>query len=1102
MDYPSCADGCSDNMVGNGVCESECVTRSCRFDGGDCASMEIAPGCYQIQIADGVCDQDCNNDLAYWDGWDCACGPGCTPVLLGNYQCDLVCDTSACNYDAMSCEDCATGCTVSMLGNGVCDPACINLDCSFDLGDCDCAPGCTIPLLENTVCDSVCNNAQCGNDNGICENCSPGCTASMRHNGICDSPCETEACNYDDSDCICSSGCLPVLLSNAQCDSECDTFLCAYDNSECLLCDSGCQMWMLGDGKCDSPCDNSQCAYDNSDCLCSIGCTPALLANSVCDAECDNLSCNYDNSVCVPCTCTPQQLNNGQCDLSCNTATCNYDNGACLCPEACTLALLSNTVCDSVCNTPLCGYDNNVCTDCAEGCSWSSVGDGTCEVPCMVPECLFDGSDCSCSKSCEFFDLLNQQCDSGCDSPRCSSDNSACIECAAGCYLPMLNDGFCDAECYVESCGYDLSDCECPPSCSTSSSCSYQCITLACQYSKELCETGEVLRTLVNSALLDDLGAVWDPSACVSVDSECIYLMLNSVCDSKCNVEQCLYDLGGCSTCSNTLCVRCVDSICVECIAGYYALMGQCLTNIPRGFTIYPDYPYFLIPHTDVSTMEYPTEIYVSPTHITHIEDGSFQNPYSSLSVALATISSKFSVVYLLDGYHYLTQVDLSRPDIVFMNSSTLPLSTAFVYRHVMITTLLCENSLVTGCATSPAVVLYMDTLVTLSVKYAAALEITNVVFNGAFSLDSQCFREECTYCPYYFTTDGVDYNDKEQAVDLRLFATSCGGNSGRSFIEFEEGGSLVLTNVTFTEFRQQMTVLKLIEVNAVLVNVSFVSVQAASNSAVVVQEGGSFVWVLGMVEFLNYGYEYIKDLELGGFLQVSNAVYMQLQYLIFQWNTVFSGSVVSVSNTEFIIIEECFFTYNWANSIIAVKSDSMEYLQHFILRSTSFLNNTSNSGSLVGVSSSQDLRTVLIDSCEFSYNYFAGALGAISLVSQATSAVYQSEVLINNVQFSENYGGAVQCIDTHGLSSILISNIQVLPYTGNYISPSQPFVDTSISLGYYISQQGGLEFSDCSSVFLIENTKLTANLTAFLLQQQFCENILSLISNKQVRII
>lgn len=77
-----CSPGCLTEAVGNGSCDIACYFESCRFDGGDCTSMNreeldkalanmCSPGCNREDVGDGFCDAACRTDACNQDGGDC-----------------------------------------------------------------------------------------------------------------------------------------------------------------------------------------------------------------------------------------------------------------------------------------------------------------------------------------------------------------------------------------------------------------------------------------------------------------------------------------------------------------------------------------------------------------------------------------------------------------------------------------------------------------------------------------------------------------------------------------------------------------------------------------------------------------------------------------------------------------------------------------------------------------------------------------------------------------------------------------------------------------------------------------------------------------------
>ena len=76
----TCAPGCEQDFVNDGVCHEACVTQACRHDGGDCDAFAngadpypyCAPGCRSEWLGDGVCDDACFVRECAWDSRDCS----------------------------------------------------------------------------------------------------------------------------------------------------------------------------------------------------------------------------------------------------------------------------------------------------------------------------------------------------------------------------------------------------------------------------------------------------------------------------------------------------------------------------------------------------------------------------------------------------------------------------------------------------------------------------------------------------------------------------------------------------------------------------------------------------------------------------------------------------------------------------------------------------------------------------------------------------------------------------------------------------------------------------------------------------------------------
>lgn len=141
--------------------------------------------CLKGKLGNGVCNPECNTYECQFDGFDCKqmCDIECPHVWLGDGKCDKECDVPACFNDKGDCDSCSEGCRTWMVGNGVCDPACNNKDCGYDNGDCngitaviavdyDAKPYvyqfCAKEFIGDGNCDENCYNEESEWDGGDC----------------------------------------------------------------------------------------------------------------------------------------------------------------------------------------------------------------------------------------------------------------------------------------------------------------------------------------------------------------------------------------------------------------------------------------------------------------------------------------------------------------------------------------------------------------------------------------------------------------------------------------------------------------------------------------------------------------------------------------------------------------------------------------------------------------------------------------------------------------------------------------------------------------------------------------------------------------------
>jgi len=310
-------------------------------DASDCYAACLATGCNNTMPGNLVCESECNSAVCGWDGGDCGvCAKGCKSYIglapmLGNGICNSECLSAACNADLGDCQTqaCSAGCYSYMVGDGLCQTECHNSACQWDLYDCDCSPGCTTDLLANSVCDSLCNTALCGFDSSLCVSsrqgqCASGCFASMLGNGLCDSVCYSAACAWDGLDCGCAPDCHNSEYGS--CKPSCLVPDCNYDQMaglpQCtnLGLRQAALFFHLSIGNFTVP-----FAYTSICAVKSSKCTSTSFASSFsfCMTDCNILACGFSSGRCPNSTCTVKPRHCLDCGLSDGSGCVNCEVG-------------------------------------------------------------------------------------------------------------------------------------------------------------------------------------------------------------------------------------------------------------------------------------------------------------------------------------------------------------------------------------------------------------------------------------------------------------------------------------------------------------------------------------------------------------------------------------------------------------------------------------------------------------------------------------------------------------------------------------------------------------------------------------------------------
>lgn len=228
--------------------------------------------------------------------------------------------------------------------------------------------------------------------------------------------------------------------------------------------------------------------------------------------------------------------------------------------------------------------------------------------------CNWDNNDCLCAAGCTDAKLNNDECDEECDESACSFDNYDCVssiqgDCASGCFNEMIGDGTCNSECNVADCNYDDNDCGCYGGCSFGDigNCKVECMEPECSYDGTTDDSSQskcsddftVTKYRYNHLIKHSFNATFNMSACTKADSSCTSTKLNEfytkgcVDSSICNKEECLFQMGKCTTCTSAQAAECEicgpestydDYVCFKCKPEFFQYFSSCVTSCPTGY--------------------------------------------------------------------------------------------------------------------------------------------------------------------------------------------------------------------------------------------------------------------------------------------------------------------------------------------------------------------------------------------------------------------------------------------------------------------------------------------------------------------------------------
>lgn len=544
-----CADGCTQTLLNNGVCDIACNVVACTNDSGMCVTNAVCvPGQYQLGNTCVSCVSPCNSCSSSAFCTSCLVDSGTnTQMLLYDGKCYLNCPTKTyrngiiCQACSTSCEECSDGSTCTacptnyLLYKGTCVMSC-TVGTSVQIGtSCfDCSNNCA--QCSGTV--STCTRCATGtvlSSNTCIAECPAGFTTTTTSNGACVPCVNCPTCLGATTTCTSCSGSL--ILHESQCIDSCPPGYTSTtaQPSICTACSSSCFECSGTSSYCTSCATGSILTSSNtcqSPSSCPDGTTLTTTSGGVC-LNCQSPCINCSGSITSCSSCISGLVLSGTTCVEC-TSPCKTCNGL---PTFCMSCIesyyLSGTVCVACSNNCLSCVDSSFkCTACSSGKFLSGNDCLSCSSTCET--CSGTSTACTSCPSTKFLETgLCYSCDSSCLT--CETTHTYCTSCSPGFFITSSN------ECL-----------ECSSSCKTCSGSASNCAS---------CDTGFTL-----------IGGV-----CGMCSSSCSTCVSSFTTCASCGTGLVLLD-GKCGLC-NTSCLTCVTDFntCGTCPTGKFLTGGTCI---------------------------------------------------------------------------------------------------------------------------------------------------------------------------------------------------------------------------------------------------------------------------------------------------------------------------------------------------------------------------------------------------------------------------------------------------------------------------------------------------------------------------------------------
>ena len=499
----------------------------------------------------------------------------------------------------------------------------------------------------------------------------------------------------------------------------------------------------------------------------------------------------------------------------------------------------------------------------------------------------------------------------------------------------MIGNGVCDMKCYSGECEWDGGDCGCADDCLETEygRCKDHCLVPDCNYDalsgKTQCGSEEIrIAAKYYQLYSENFEAIFTyEGVCAKRSPACtasLWQQSYLTCVPACDTSDCVFSFGNCiSDCSFLphclLCSHHALSICLQCEPGFLNFYGNCMSSCPIGFQIHPQVSDICYPMVDFTDETHPLVLYVHSNPHDNSGTGAYSSPFDSLSLALATIHMKHTIIYLFPGDHNLTLSSHSRY-FQPLDSEETPSISSY---NLTISGLTCVTDPLFPCS-SPT--LLFDNLHPIHWTICSNVTIISIDMRGNTGLIENCDREMCTYCPVVtMSVSGTGTTDQRVKLAAGTFTPTgtCEKFHYKSLFLISEGVYFALKNVRISDFRQEFSsLLNLTSAYITLTNVSFSNIvtspftSTSPPSAVLYQHNPTdSLYLPGYISLCNVtgtllgnGFEYHPGLVYGGLVSIGGLETVVITEFSVKFSVIQGNYLIYIGNFSQLQLTNCIF--------------------------------------------------------------------------------------------------------------------------------------------------------------------------------------------------